>query len=354
MAEPATPLPQALEPARERFATWLSGLPRDARLIVFCHSDADGLASGALLGRGLPRLGFDDVHVLPSSRGESAFSEPARARLREVGAQALIVADLGVNEAGVLSGVPTLYIDHHRPSGEPGDAVVILAYRWDPIPCSAWLTFELLAAVTPVEDLAWIAAIGVIGDLGAKAPWPALPAIRKRYSARWLQEAVVLINAARRAAAYDVETPLRLLMETDHPRAVAEDVSRGAHRLHAYREEVYAELKQARRHAPHFSATGPYALIRLHSACQIHPLIAQQWRGRLPKYAVIAANTGYLPGLVSFSMRTARTDLNLPRLLQSIDLDDVDARYGQGHRMASGGTLSPRSFERLLHELGFA
>lgn len=353
---PATPLEQALGPAREGAAAFLRALAPDARIVVFCHFDADGLAAGALFGRGLARMGFTAVQVVHSGRGENAFSAGARERLGALRPDALVVTDLGVHHAGVLPGVPTLYVDHHRPDGEPAEAasVVVLAYGWDPIPASAWLAYDLLSPLVEMEDLAWIAAVGTLSDLGEKAPWDALPAIRKRWSGKWLREAVSLVNAARRASAFDVGTPLRMLMEADGPQAIAEDNALGADRLRAYRAEVQAELAVARRQAPIFSADQPWALVPIDSGCQIHPLIAQQWRTRLPKFAVIAANRGYLPGVVAFSARTQRTDLVLPALLRAPDIGaDDEASFGRGHDQASGGHLPAALFNRLMDALGF-
>ncbi len=348
--------------ARASAGRFLAERPADARFVVYCHFDADGLAAGALFGRALPRLGFRDVRVIPSGRAESAFSDEARARLRALAPEALVVTDLGVRSEGVLPGVPTLYVDHHQPDGVPADsaATVVTGYGWDPIPCSAWLAWELLAplgeaAGAPLDDLLWLAAVGTVSDLGEKAPWPTLDEAKRRYTAKWLKEAVVLVNAARRAGAFDVDTPLALLMRADHPRALAEDDTGGADRLRAYRAEVNAALAEARKAAPAFAANGsPWALVRLHSACQIHPLLAQQWRGRLPRHAVIAANTGYLADAVAFSARTARKDLDLPALLRATGVGDGSGRFGHGHDQASGGHLAPAAFGQLLERLGFA
>jgi single-stranded-DNA-specific exonuclease len=331
-------------------------VPRGARVVVFCHFDADGLAAGALFGRALPRLGFGDVTVVPSLRGESAFDDATRARLAALSPDALVVTDLGVHRAGVLPEVPTLLVDHHRPEGTPeGRVTVISGYAWEPIPCSAWLAYELLAPLADIDDLLWLAAVGTISDLGEKAPWPALAEATRRHTAKWLKEAVTLVNAARRASAFDVATPLALLMHADGPRAVSDDDAAGADRLRAYRAEVNAALAVARRQAPTFARDGsPWALVPLDSPCQIHPLIAQQWRGRLPKHAVIAANRGYLPGVVAFSARTARPDLTLPALLRAVDVGgDFGGRFGSGHDQASGGHLPPEAFARLLAGLGF-
>jgi single-stranded-DNA-specific exonuclease len=113
-------------------------------------------------------------------------------------------------------------------------------------------------------------------------------------------------------------------------------------------------LAIARKQAPIFSADQPWALVSLDSGCQIHPLIAQQWRTRLPKFAVIAANHGYLPGIVAFSARTQRTDLVLPALLRAPDIGaDDEASFGRGHDQASGGHLPRALFNRLMDALGF-
>lgn len=351
----------ALERARAATRAFVADLPRASRVVVFCHFDADGLAAGAVAGRALPRLGFGDVTVVPSGKGESAFGDAARARLAALRPDALVVTDLGVNAAGVLADVPTLYVDHHQPVGTPAPpATIATGYGWDPVPTSAWLMWELLApladaAGTPIDDLLWIAAIGTISDLGAKAPWPRLDAIRRQYTAKWLKEAVSLVNAARRASAFDVATPLALLMTAEHPRAVSEDEAGGADRLRAYRAEVNAALAEARKRAPIFAAPdSPWALVPVASACQIHPLIAQQWRGRLPKHAVMGVNPRYVPERVAFSCRTSRAELDLPALLRgAVDLGPWNAHFGNGHDHASGGQLPPAEFDRLLAALGF-
>lgn len=350
----AIPLEEALGPAREAAREFFGRLGSDSRIVVFCHFDADGLAAGALFGRALPRMGFRDVRVVPSGRGESAFSDGARERLRAMRPDALVVTDLGVHRDGVLPDVPTLYVDHHRPEGEPGGpATIVLGYGWEPIPASAWLAYELLRPLAEVGDLDWIAAVGTLSDLGDSAPWPPLAGVRKRHTQKWLREAVSLTNAARRASAFDVRTPLEMLMRAGGPRALSEDEALGAGRLRAYRAEVNAALAEARRGAPLFSAGNTWALLRMGSPCQIHPLIAQQWRGRLKKHAVIAANAGYLPGIVAFSARTSRADLNLPVMLQAVDLGEHTGQIGRGHDQASGGHLPPEAFNRLVDALGF-
>lgn len=363
------PLADAFPEAVHTLKLWLDAAPRDKRCVVFCHFDADGLAAGALFGRALPLLGFTEVVVVPSGRDESAFSDGARQRLAALEPASLIVTDLGVNARGTLEaeGVPTLYVDHHRPSGVPDDAFVVSAYDWKPIPCSAWLAYGLLEAAAPdvdeLRELDWIAAIGVISDLGEKAPWPLMADAKRRHTAKWLKEATVLVNAARRASTFQAQAALDLLLSADGPKPLTEHPD--ADPLHAARDEVNRAMAEGRKAAPTFSEHAPdvpdglapddlrFALVTVDSACQIHPLIAQQWRGRLPKYPVICANTGYLDGIVAFSTRSAREDVRLPELYQSIDTPGWNGRWGHGHDQASGGHLPPDVFNCVLDALGF-
>jgi single-stranded-DNA-specific exonuclease len=349
----AVPIELALEEARAATASFLGCFRPTDRLVVFCHFDADGLAAGAVFGRALARMSFTDVVVVPSGRGESAFTDAARQRLEALSPAGLVITDLGVHEDGVLSEVPTLYVDHHQPEGVPEGAVVITGYRWEPIPASAWLAFELMSPLADIEDLSWIAAVGILSDLGDQASWSGLTDAKRRYTAKWLKEAVALINAARRSSAFDIDTPLDLLMHADSPKELASNDARGADKLRTYRAEVKTAMAEARKAAPIFAKVQPFALLKLDSPVQLHPLIAQQWRGRLPGYAVIAANRGYLPGVVAFSVRTARDDLNLPRLLRAVDLGATYESFGHGHDQASGGHLPVDAFDRLLTALGF-
>ncbi|MDB5382793.1 MAG: family phosphoesterase, partial [Rhodospirillales bacterium] len=110
-------------------------------------------------------------------------------------------------------------------------------------------------------------------------------------------------------------------------------------------------MAEGRRAAPHIR--GEVALISLHSACQIHPLIAQQWKTRLKGKVVIAANTGYRPGWVHFAARSgSSTDLiDFLRDHRPPGADTVN--YGNGHAQASGGALLPEAWNSFVAGLGF-
>ncbi|WP_324674042.1 DHH family phosphoesterase [Hymenobacter sp. GOD-10R] len=343
------------------FRAFLDKIPPTGRVVVFCHFDADGLGAGAVFGRGLQRINAEwQVEVLPSGKGENAFLTPSvREKLLALKPDALIVTDLGVHAHGTLEadGVPVLYVDHHIPEGYPPvGSTMLTGYGLDPVPCSAWLAYELIAAEVEINDLQWVAAIGIISDLGDSAPWPPLAQTKKQYTAKWLKEAVALCNAARRAGEFDLDRPLQHLMADDNPRPLAQDTV-----LAEYRAEVSAALQAARRLPPRFPKASPdaapVALITLDSPCQIHPLIAQQWIQRLPDRVVLCANLGYLPdGQIAVAGRTANRGLHIPDLLRAAFARTgavPPTNFAHGHPQASGGHLSAADFEHLLRGLGY-
>jgi len=324
------------------FGTFVAALDRAARAVILHDSDADGVTSGVVLQRTLERLGFRNVIRVIPNRERDAWTEANRALVAAQEPRGLFVLDLGVREEPIVDGVPACFIDHHRPAGAPAGSTVISAYTWDPIPNTSLIVYDLCATLADVRDLDWIAAIGVLSDLGERAPFTLLAEVKKRYTMKDLKEATALINAARRASEYQPEVAARALLDHASPRALV--TSEAIAPLRAAREEVNREMAVAKMAAPKFS--GNVALVRVRSRCQVHPLIAQIWRSRLPKYIVMVANDGYLPGRVNFSMRSAA----------GIDLNDFLRAHGlpaRGHDQATGGSVSEVEFAALLQRLGF-
>jgi single-stranded DNA-specific DHH superfamily exonuclease len=62
--------------AEHRFRAALSGMNVDQPILVLCHNDADGLAAGALLARGLRQI-RPDVTIRLVGRGESPCHPPS-------------------------------------------------------------------------------------------------------------------------------------------------------------------------------------------------------------------------------------------------------------------------------------
>lgn len=246
----------------------------------------------------------------------------------------------------MLPGCPTVVIDHHVPTGAPERATVISGNGLEPEPTSALLAYWAIGAP---EHLLWLPALGLIGDM-ADEDWPELVEAQARYGKTALRDATSLVNAPRRTAAADASPALELLMRGDGPKVVTKEPSSERDALLAAKAEVAAAIDAARRVPP--KVNGDVALIRFHSPCQVHPLIAQQWRGRLKDKIVLAANTGYREGWVHFAARSA-TGRDLVRFLADHRPPGADSRYGSGHTQATGGALRYPDWNAFVAGLGF-
>ncbi len=341
--------PANIEEARAWFCAFVGSFDADSRVVIFHDSDADGVTAAVVLEKALARLGRSTSRIMPS-RDRNAWSEANRAAVAALSPTHLFVLDMGTRTEPLIEGARECIIDHHLPDGSPAERVLITAYDWSPIPNTSHLTWELCAAITDVSDLDWIAAIGVISDLGEKAPFPMLAEAKKKHSAKYLKEATTLINSARRASHYDPESAARALSASHSPRAFVESELPELTAMRAARKEVQAELEEAKKAAPVFA--GNVALLRMRSRCQIHPLIAQIWRTRLPKYMVFAANETFLEGRVNFSARSSG-NTNVLQFLRGLRDGDENASYGHGHDQASGGSLTYEEWNALLAKVGF-
>jgi len=322
------------------FAQWLNTAGRAP--LILGHFDADGLAALAILKRSLP-----EAQMRLVGKGENPWDPGVRAELAERAPGTLIATDLGVREGDIVPGVPTCLIDHHVPTGTPGAATVISGNGLEPEPTSALLAWWAAGAD---ERLLWLAAVGLIGDMAEDKGFAEMAAAQKRYGKTALRSAVSLINAPRRTANADATPALELLLKCDSPKELLSGEHPETAVLLAAKEEVKAEMDVAKRVAP--KVRGEVALIPLDSACQIHPLIAQQWRVRLKDKVVIAANKAYRPGWVHFAARTGAGH-DLIRFFAERRPEGAGSEYGSGHKAASGGALRIPEWNRFVAELGF-
>ncbi len=351
MAEIADPTPNQ-EAAKKALRRFIENIEKTKRVVCLHDSDADGVTAGVVWQRAMEQLGFTDVKRLSATRERNAFAPETKTIIAAEKPDFLFVMDLGSQPQKIVENVPTCFIDHHRPGGALSVDTLISAYTWNPVPNTSLIVYDLFSALTDLSQYDWIAAIGIISDLGEKAPFELLAAARQKYTAKWLKEAVSLVNAARRAAVYEPETAAQALLTFTNPKDLVSSDTAQVERLRAAKREVNVELNEARKAAPVFA--GKVALIRMNSPCQIHPLIAQSWRTRLPKYIVIAANESFMPGKVNFAARTSADGVSVLDFLRSFKLENVGTgSYGQGHDQASGGVLPIMAWNELLKKMGF-
>jgi hypothetical protein len=143
---------------------------------------------------------------------------------------------------------------------------------------------------------------------------------------------------------------LELLLRAVSPKEISGDNSPEALILREAQQEVNRAFAEAKRAVPKFS--GLISILRIHTPCQVHPLIAQIWRTRLPKYVVFCANSGYRDGFVHFSGRCGK-ETDLIAFLRDHAPADPGENYGRGHPQAASGSMPVRVWNAWTAALGF-
>ena len=298
-----------------------------AAAAVVPHTDADGLAAGAIALRARGEGAEAAVSLGP---GQTPFAPGAPL---PDGPPAIL--DWGVRRIGR----PALIVDHHAFDTDPEEpgVTVVTSFGEDPETPTAPLMRRIVPDATP-----WLAAVGGVGDTGDAAF--ALPecAGAPKTAVRRL---VPLVNAPRRLPEGPVRTALALLVEHDDPREALRDPRIAE--LEEAKAAWRAEFDRVVRTAPQVDRV--LAVIRFSTPAQVHPLVATAWARRLRPRVVLAANDDYLPGRVNFAVRGGG-GADLRALLREA-LPAQGGEFAHGHPQATGGSLEPQAFERLLAAL---
>jgi hypothetical protein len=341
--------------------------------------DADGLSSGVIVHRTLTSLGLSSklisTHIV--TKGSTIHDVSERDLISSTYKPSyLIVLDQGSRPSPPLTTCPTtqtLILDHHLSNAFPENALAVSACHYPPVATTSLLTYLICAPIHSSqpkfeESCAYLACIGTHGDLGNTLKWlppfPDMTPVLKRYSKKATNDAVSLINAPRRTARYDVMSAWNALLVSKSPKDLLSD-----QRLSEAGAEINEEVERHTHTPPKFTPDGRIAVLRIHTPAQVHPVIATRWAGYLNSKTleiVMVANSGYLPGMVSFSCRIARCararaageggkEVDIIESLKAaagLSTNGLEERLGEsfarGHREASGGIVPAAAFEELM------
>jgi hypothetical protein len=243
----------------------------------------------------------------------------------------LVVADWGVRP---LPG-EVLYVDHHA-APEPVSGTVLHGSDTGD-GATSLLAWRLLGSP---EKRAWLAAVGVAGDLGERGLRAS--GLRVDSIAR-VRRLATLVTAPSRLRSGPVAVAYAMLAEASGAEAALAD--RRVEALEAARAEAARWRSEAMRVGP---KVGPEAaLITLDVPAKVHSQVATAWMRRLAPRVVVAANRGWRTGRVSFAVRCAERERDLRAWLAGVFTPAPGSGdYARGHAQATGGNLVPDEFER--------
>jgi hypothetical protein len=346
------------------------------KTVILPDKDADGLSSGAILHHTLTSLGLspDLISVYFPPKGSSVHDESTKQALTAISPSYIFILDQGSRKTPPVIDSPhtCLVIDHHfaDEGGFPEGSDYVTAHDCPPVATSALLTYTICLPLHPDlnDKISWLAALGTHGDLGTsikwESPFPDMTATFKQHPKKSINDAVALVNAPRRSAAYNVKDAWDAVISASSPG----DISKND-KLKEASMEVRRETERCTHTAPKFSADATIAVLTISSAAQIHPVIATRWSGTLKSNkleVVMCANEGYLPDKVNFSCRVAKCararegedKVDIIKKLESVVAGDKELRgrlgqsFARGHKEASGGIVGKGEWEEFKKLMG--
>ncbi|KAF1844535.1 DHH phosphoesterase [Cucurbitaria berberidis CBS 394.84] len=344
--------------------------------LILPDKDADGISSGTILYHTLITLGLSPglISVYFPPKGSNVHDESTKDAISVKAPSYVFVLDQGSRKSPSLTDVPhtCLVIDHHftEEGGFPEGADFVTAHDCPPVATSSLLTYHICLPLHPdlSDKISWLAALGTHGDLGAslkwKHPFPDMTETFKEHPKKAINDAVALVNAPRRSAAYNVEDAWNAVIAASTPEAIAKN-----EKLQNASVEVRRETERCTHTQPKFSADATIAILTISSAAQVHPIVATRWSGYLKSTKleiVMCANEGYLPDKVNFSCRVAKDararegdeKVDIIKKLEIIVAEDKDLRarlgenFARGHKEASGGIVGKQEWEEFKKLMG--
>jgi hypothetical protein len=314
---------------------------------ILCHGDADGVSAGVLAYKAMKRMNQGVEYPLTPPKGKTAYSQETSLLLKKREIEALLVLDFGPRSRLILSG-PTLFIDHHWTQVPPGKTAVISSYG-EPV-SSSLLAYQLFNSLVPLEDQGWLAVVGALDYLQESIPKDLAKAVFEHHSKKDLREITVLINSAHRCPGHHTKTAISVLLNAHDPKDVLDKKIEEVDKLYRCREQVNAEWKSHSHTAPMFMWR--VALLPFSSSSSIEGMMAEAWRRNLSQYLVIAANSGWVRGMISFSARTD-SGIRVMDFLNRIAPSSLKGLVADGDDEVAAGIVRIADWKRMLKRMKF-
>ena len=160
----------------KKFKAFMQSLTKEDIVGVLHHTDPDGVSSGVIMAKAVERLRGKKIDVrINQSGSDIPLLDETVKRLQQAKVNKLIITDLGVDQRpeplhAIAQFADILIMDHHKIYHDVASVKItflkpqMMDFARPAAYPAAKFCYDLAAEVVDMEDLDWIALIGVIGD----------------------------------------------------------------------------------------------------------------------------------------------------------------------------------------------
>ena len=177
------------------FIDFVNSISNKDRIAILHDADADGISSAIILEKSLERLNKNVVFTTHEVAKRKKLDEEIYVQMKKKKVKHVFVLDMAMDmtkdSIAFLKEFKAVEIDHH-PNGEFLDKSIIFIKPQfftdleSPIQyCTAKLVYDLMSRVARIDDLEWLAVVGVVGDYAWKLWHDFLRANYKKNKMEW-------------------------------------------------------------------------------------------------------------------------------------------------------------------------
>lgn len=373
---------KALNNLYKKGADFLLNIGKNSRLVIIFHGDSDGFASAAILAWSLGKIeAISTVYFVPVDTNKPEITVEHIRLARKYKADYILICDIAIlppKICGRLSKLaPTMVIDHHETEfPEEHERFIYINPRKsiktgkdnECIPPASYIAYNICSRITDVAVVSWIAGLGVAGDWAVDCCLDLFEEIEKVYpsllkgAGRITQESVMetplgslldYLDAARKyrdnsGAGLVIESLIRYV---DMPLMLLSQEETEIREL--AQMEKATELEVERLMAQHRTKADFYPeakLIHYHidTRFDLKSEIANRLKKLYPDWIILITQPE--GENISFSLRRATLDIDLPEFLSNVLSEFKDARGG-GHPDSCGGEIDEKSYNHFIKKL---
>lgn len=190
----------------EKAGIFLKKIKPNDRVVIVYHKDVDGLCSAVILSKVIQQITGKEPTILPRKGEGVTIDENTKKEVLSFLPSVIITTDLQVDtdykkviELQKISKAKFMIIDHHPVIYHFKKNILQinprLFFKEIYLPAS-YLAYKIAKLLVQTKNLAWIAALGIIGDLGEKNCSDVLEEIDEK-TKKLLYKADLLLSSAR-------------------------------------------------------------------------------------------------------------------------------------------------------------
>jgi len=247
----------------DKAARFLKDCKPEETLVVYHKGCGDGIAAAAILGKLFRKLTTGAVKRFVALGYEEDF-ETFIKKMLALNAKNIIFADLSLDKYPELlvrlaKKFQVLMIDHHTLISDMNKSGILHIHPkfFSEIQgskyCGAKLAYDICSKITNMEDASWLAATGIVHDVGGTQWKEFLDEVYKKFPAlkggndfygfdSTLGKLVSLITASKVGVAKEIRT-IRLCINTENPSDILELKSETAKELNYWRNKFDKEIE---------------------------------------------------------------------------------------------------------------